>query len=239
MKLVQLRVILVEPEHEGNVGRVARVMKNFSFNDLWLVNPKITIGAEARAFAMHAKEVLTKATIVGELNSAIEGCTYAVGTTSISASSAGNLLRISVTPEVFARKLVLSKGKVGIVFGRESRGLSNDELAKCDIVVTVPTDSAYKALNIANASAIILYELFKKKNFLNKSLTIESNSEVRNRLVNLFKNVIIKTDMPEHKRRMTEKALMNVISRSMASLREVTLITGALRKVSYLLDNPK
>jgi len=243
VRFLHLRVILVEPESGGNIGSVARVMKNFGLSNLWLVNPKIEMGAEAKAFAMHAKEVLTKARIVRELNSAIENCSHAIGTTSISAKSSGNLLRVSITPETLARKIVHSKGEIGIIFGRESSGLSNYELAKCDMVVTVPTDSSYKSLNIANASAIIFYELFKVKNISNnepaQNPTIESSIEDRSRLLSLFKSIIIKTDMPKYRQRLTERALMNVISRGIATSREVTLIIGALRKVSFLLNNPK
>lgn len=234
---MKLRTILLEPEYEGNVGRVARTMKNFNFSDLWLVNPKIDIGNEAKTFAMHAKDVLNEAKIVKELDSATDGCSYIAGTTSVSAKRPNNLLRMAITPEDFAQRIVKYEGNIGIIFGRESKGLSNEELTKCDIVVTIPTNSNYKALNIAIASAIIFYELFKIRHKLKKGSMKPSSSEARIRLVNLFKDLIDKTDMPEHRKRFTKRVFINLISRSLASSREVSLMTGALRKIFHLIKN--
>ena len=225
----------MEPESEGNIGGIARVMKNFGFNNLWLINPKTEIGKKAKTFAMHAEDVLSEAKIVKNINSATKGCSYLAGTSSISAKSSSNLLRISITPEIFAKRIANIKGEVGLIFGRESRGLSNKELEKSDLILNIPTDSRYRALNIVNATAIILYELFKINFSLNEFYINEALPRERSRIIELFNQIIMKTDMAEYKQKMTHQAFMNLISRSLASSREVTILTGAFRKISYLL----
>lgn len=233
---LKLRVILLEPEYEGNIGSIARAMKNFGLNELWIVNPKTDIGDESIAFAMHAKDILNNAKIVKEIGLALKGCSYVAGTTSISARRPGNLLRIAITPEVFAKSVLKSKGKIGLIFGRESKGLSNEELSICDLVVTIPANSRYKTLNIANASTIIFYELFKTRRNKTQVSRLESSSEDRNRLLKLFNYITTKTDMSENRKKLANRAFSNIISRSIASSREVTLMIGVLRKILYLID---
>ena len=198
----------MEPESEGNIGGIARVMKNFGFNNLWLINPKTEIGKKAKTFAMHAEDILSEAKIVKNINSATKGCSYLAGTSSISAKSSSNLLRISITPEIFAKRIANIKGEVGLIFGRESRGLSNKELEKSDLILNIPTDSRYRALNIVNATAIILYELFKINFSLNEFYINEALPRERSRIIELFNQIIMKTDMAEYKQKMTHQAFM-------------------------------
>lgn len=234
---LKIRVILIEPESEGNIGGVARVMKNFGFDKLWLINPKTEIGKKAKTFAMHAEDILSEAEIVKNINSATKGCSYIAGTTSISAKSSSNLLRISITPEIFAKRVANINGEVGLIFGRESRGLSNKELEKSDLILNIPSDSRYRALNIVNAAAIILYELFKINFSLNKFYIHEAFPRERSRIIELFNQIIMKTDMAEYKQKMAQQVFINLISRSLASSREVTILTGVFRKISYLLKS--
>ncbi|WP_455277079.1 RNA methyltransferase [[Eubacterium] cellulosolvens] len=233
---MKLRVILLEPEYEGNIGSIARAMKNFGLNELWIVNPKTDIGDESIAFAMHAKDILNDAKIVKKIELALKGCSYVAGTTSISAKRPSNLLRITITPEAFAKSVLESQGKIGLVFGRESKGLSNEELSMCDLVVTIPANSRYKTLNIANASTIVFYELFKARKNKTQISRLESSPEDRNRLLKLFDHITTKTDMSESRKKLANRAFSNIISRSIASSREVTLMIGLFRKILYLIN---
>jgi TrmH family RNA methyltransferase len=227
----------MEPESEGNVGGVARAMKNFGFDKLWLINPKTEIGIKAKTFAMHAEDILLKAKIVKNIDSAKKGCSYVVGTTSISAKSSSNLLRISITPEIFAKRAANINGEIGLIFGRESRGLSNKELEKSDLILNIPSDSGYRALNIVNAVAVILYELFKINSNLNKSYINKAFPGERSMIIKMFNQIIIKTDMPEYKQKIAQQVFINLISRSLASSREITILIGVFRKICYLLKN--
>jgi TrmH family RNA methyltransferase len=224
------RVILIEPEHEGNIGAIARLMMNFGVSELFIVNPMVKLGDETRAYASHAQEIITDAVIVNDIDTALAGVNYTIGTTSISAKRPGNLLRTAITPEELAKTIYLIRGKVALLFGRESKGLSNMELAKCDIIVTIPSSPKYKTLNIALASALIFYELWKKKTKYQRGYIEEANPQNRERLVDLFDKILEKNVLPTHKKRLTSKAFKNIVARAFISKREATLIIGALRK---------
>jgi TrmH family RNA methyltransferase len=232
--LLDTRVILVEPEHEGNIGAIARLMMNFGLSELFIVNPMVKLGDETRAYASHAQEIITEAVIVNEINVALTGVNYSIGTTSISAKKPGNLLRTTITPEELAKTMYLINGKVALIFGRESKGLSNMELAKCDIIVTIPSSPKYKTLNIASASALIFYELWKSKTKYQRGYVEEANSQNRERLVDLFDKILENNGSPSHKKRLTSKAFKNIIARAFISKREATLIIGVLRQT---IDN--
>jgi len=228
---MDVRVVLVEPEREGNIGSVARLVKNFGLDELWLVNPKPELGIEAKAYAAHAKEVLERVAITTELDKAFDGVSFVVGTTAIHAKRPSNILRISITPEELAKKAVAIKGKMALLLGRESKGLSNEELNKCDIVVTIPSSPLYRTLNVASASAIILYELWKAKAEHPRGYFEEADQENRMRLTRLFDQFSRESGLPAYKRRLATKAFHNVISRAFISKREATLMMGVFRKI--------
>jgi len=145
-----MQIILVEPENAGNVGAVARVMKNFGKQKLVLVNPKCDyLSDEAIARAMHGKDILKKCKVIGK----IPELNYLVGTTG-KLGGKFNVNRVCISP----KELKTRKG-MGLVFGRESYGLKNDELEKMDIIISIPTNKDYSILNLSHAVAIILYEL--------------------------------------------------------------------------------
>ena len=228
---MDVRVVFVEPESEGNIGSVARLMKNFGLDELWLVNPKTEIGTEARAFASHAQNILENAIVADSLDEAFSGVSYAVGTTSIPAERFANITRTPITPQEFAQTVRIVKGKVALLFGRESTGLSNEELAKCDIVVTIPAHHAYRALNVASASAIIFYELWKAKLGNRRGYIEEADREHRERLSMFFDQMCLLVDLPKNRERLARRAIRNIMSRAFISKREATLIIGVFREL--------
>ncbi|MEM3702677.1 MAG: RNA methyltransferase, partial [Candidatus Micrarchaeia archaeon] len=100
---MELKVVLVEPEYEQNLGYCARIMKNFDFHELLLVNPKIQIGEEARMYSKHAFDILSSAKIVSSLEEAIDDCQIVIGTTAIK-SGGKEVLRVPVSPRDAAKK---------------------------------------------------------------------------------------------------------------------------------------
>lgn len=226
-----VRVVLVEPEHEGNIGGVARLMKNFGFRELFLVKPKVRLGHEAMSYACHAQEILSNAVIVDDLHGALETIDYIVGTTSIIAKRSSNLWRMAITPEELAKDLCSVKGKVALLFGKESQGLSNLELKQCDLVVSIPSHPLYRTLNLASASAIVFYELWKAEEGCGQGYFETADKENRARLKFLFDEILEKNRLPTHRQKLTSRAFKNVISRSFISKREATLITGILRRI--------
>lgn len=228
-----VRVILVEPESAGNIGAVARSMKNFALSDLWIVNPKTPITIEARAFAMHGYDVLKKAKRVKNLRQALRKLDLVVGTSAIVASSQSNVTRVPMAPPELARRIAMFNGNVGIVFGRESAGLSNEEIEYCDLMVTIPANRNYNILNIASAASIIFYELFQtSKTHMGPPL---ASQVVKERLLLEFSRLATKGGLQAHKRNLAKRSFRNIISRSFITRREASLLVGVFRRASAKL----
>ncbi len=153
-----IRIVLVETSHPGNIGAVARAMKNMQLDELVLVAPRSFPHAEATARASGADDILARARVVETLDEALDGCELAIG--------ASARLRTIAWPQVEPREcaaLAHSAGEgaqVALVFGREDSGLSNEELERCNYLVHIPTNPDYSSLNIAMAVQVLSYELF-------------------------------------------------------------------------------
>ncbi|MEM4348413.1 MAG: RNA methyltransferase [Candidatus Anstonellaceae archaeon] len=157
----RFRVVLVEPEYQINVGAVARVMKNFGFSELFLVNPKCDyLGIDAIKHSKHAREILEKAQVKGSFEEAVTGCSIVAGTSGVLYRHWHKTLRLPLSLIQF-KKLLSEKPhyKVALVFGNEGRGLSERDISSCDLLVTIPTNPDYPILNLSHAVAIVLYEL--------------------------------------------------------------------------------
>ena len=234
-----IRIVLVEPEYEGNIGSIARLMKNFELNELWLVKPKAKLREIARAYAMHAQEILANARIVDDLPQALKGVSYVVGTTAVSAKRPSNLKRTSITPVEFARIVADTSRRAALLFGSESAGLSNKILESCDLTVTIPASSKYRTLNVANAAAIVFYELFKSSRSAERTFMEEANKQDKDRITSFFKKLSEETRIPPYKQALVEKAFRNIIARTLISRREASLMGGILRKAADQIRRSK
>lgn len=228
-----VRVVLVEPESAGNIGAVARSMKNFELSDLWIVNQKAPLTMEARARAMHGYDVLTRAKRAKTLRQAVKGLDLVVGTSSVAATSRSNLSRVPLTPQELAQRVWRFKGNVGIVFGRESSGLSNKEVEACDCMVTIPASPLYNVLNLASAASIVFYEIFRSRATRNGPPLASESAKAR--LQSQFNLLVKQSGVQIHKRRLVQRCFRNVISRSFISRREASLLVGVFRRASAKL----
>jgi tRNA/rRNA methyltransferase len=160
--LSRVRVVLVEPQEPMNVGAVARAMRNFGLARLYLVNPAPRVGPpwarEAYWLAVHAEEILDRAVAVDSLMEALADVQLVVATT----GRPRELYPAPMVPawEVPARVLSV-EGEVALVFGRETFGLTNEELALAHVIGTIPTAPEQPSLNLAQAVVVFAYELFK------------------------------------------------------------------------------
>jgi tRNA/rRNA methyltransferase len=222
-----VRVILLEPEKPGNIGAIARSMKNFDLDDFWIVNPKTRIEGDARAYAMRGLQILESARIVQTFDEALKDVHVVVGTSSVAAKSSSNVPRVAITPKQLAERVSSTKGSVALVFGRESSGLTNHELDACDFMVTIPASDDYNVLNVATAASIIFYEVFHRTKPRQDELASEASKQ---RLLIQFDRLASKCEMQPHRRRLAQRALRNVISRSFISTREASLLVGVFRK---------
>jgi tRNA (cytidine32/uridine32-2'-O)-methyltransferase len=153
-----IRIVLVNTSHPGNIGGVARAMKNMGLYELCLVQPLRFPAEEADWRAAGAQDVLQQATVVGSLDEAIADCQLVIGT-----SARGRRIPWPVLdPRRCAEQALQATAreeKVAIVFGREDRGLTNEELQACNLHLHVPTHEDYTSLNLAMAVQIVAYEL--------------------------------------------------------------------------------
>ncbi len=222
-------MVLVRPEKEGNIGSIARSMKNFDLIDLCLVSPQVPIGDEAYRYATRGREILEQARLFKTLPEALHDADLVVGSTAIVSRSTSNLLRITMTPEQLSGRLTETTGVVALLFGRESSGLTNSELQQCNIIVSIPAYDDYNVLNVATAASIIFYEIFKLKPRTPSQL--EPSKESLERLTRIFAELAALVDLPSHRRRLADRAFLNVLAKSAISKREVSLIMGVLRRI--------
>ncbi len=156
--LSHIKIVLVETSHPGNIGAVARAMKNMAMDNLCLVNPKIFPSAEATARASGADDILHKAKVYATLPEAVADCQIVMGTS----ARCRTISWPELTPRECAEKVMIREpgNHVGVVFGRENSGLKNHELDLCHYLLRIPCNSDYSSLNIAAAVQVICYELF-------------------------------------------------------------------------------
>ena len=155
--LNSVKVVLVGTTHPGNIGATARAMKNMGILDLALVEPKEFPSDVATFRSKAAKDILEKASVHISLEEAISECELVVGT-----SARGRTVPWPVlNPREAAEEMHKSSlnGKVAIVFGREDRGLTNEELGLCNFHVHIPSDPEYSSLNLSQAVQILAYEI--------------------------------------------------------------------------------
>ncbi len=155
--LQNVRIVLVETSHTGNMGSVARAMKTMGLTNLWLVNPLVKPDSQAIALAAGASDVIGDAKIVDTLDEALAGCSLVVGTSARSRTLPWPML----DPRECGIKSIseAQHAPVAIVFGRERVGLTNDELQKCHYHVAIQANPEYSSLNLAMAVQILAYEV--------------------------------------------------------------------------------
>ncbi|MBI2580643.1 RNA methyltransferase [Candidatus Woesearchaeota archaeon] len=233
-----LFVVLVEPETPGNIGSVARVMKNFGVRQLLLVNPKCShLDGEAYGRAMHARDILKVATVAKDFSS-LKKFDYVIGTTAALGSDY-NVLRSPITPDQLTLQLQRFKGsgkgeraKIALVFGREGTGLTSREIGSCDLVVTIPASKKYRALNISHAVAIVLYELFRSS----KSAKLTSHIPLASRhekkvAMSMVSEILAGMDFATGSKKETRRLVwQRLINKSFLTRREMYALLGFLRK---------
>jgi len=153
----KIRVVLVNTSHPGNIGAAARALKNMGLHQLYLVEPKDYPANQAVWRAANAVDVLDSAIVVKDLDAAIAGCSLVVGTSARERRIPWPLMNprecgIRVWQEA-------AEHDVAIIFGREDRGLTNEELHKCTYHVHIPSNTDYSSLNIACAVQVLCYEI--------------------------------------------------------------------------------
>jgi len=231
MSCLTFRIVLVEPLYSGNVGSVARVMKNFGFNELVLLNP-CELDTPARMMAVHAYDIIENARIEFSLKDALKGSNIIVGMTALPGKTENKHMRVpAVSPRKLREKLKDKCGVVSLLFGREDDGLQNDELEQCDIIVNIPTGPEYPSMNLSHAVAVVLYELSDVeggKTYLADHFDIEL-------LYEHIEEVLSDIEYKEHKQGKTLLMLKRILGRAELTSREVQTLRGILRRIQWKL----
>jgi TrmH family RNA methyltransferase len=157
MKKNNIAIILVCPENPDNIGAVARAIKNMGFSDLRLIAPPEGWRSKSKKMAVSAVDILAEARTFPSLQKAVGDLGLVIGTTRRSGSHRGAFLSFDAGISKVRRSSL--RQKTGIVFGRESKGLANEESVLCDHLVTIPTGSVYPSLNLAQAVMVLLFAL--------------------------------------------------------------------------------
>jgi tRNA (cytidine32/uridine32-2'-O)-methyltransferase len=157
MNLDNIRIVLVNTSHPGNIGGVARAMKNMGLSRLYLVEPRQFPDEQADWRAASASDVLQAAVVTSSLDEAVADCQFVVGTSARGRRIPWPLL----DPRKCAQRMAVSSDteQVAVLFGREDRGLTNDELKVCNLHLNIPTSQDYSSLNLAMAVQVVCYEL--------------------------------------------------------------------------------
>ena len=152
-----IRIVLINTSHPGNIGAVARAMKNMGLSDLRLVNPQHFPHEDATARASGASDILGRAVVTETLADAITDCVYVAGASARSRS----INWPCMGPRDCAERMIRESahGDVACVFGPEKSGLNNDDLDLCHTLLTIPTDPGFSSLNLGMAVQVVTYEL--------------------------------------------------------------------------------
>ena len=234
--LANIRIVLVRPRGSGNIGSIARAMKNMGQTELAIVGKARTRSFWARAMAVHGRDILGNAKCYDSIRQAITDCALVVGTTCRS----GLYRRHSQTPREVATDIVAAarNGKVALIFGPEDHGLSNKDLEHCQLLMTIPTHPDYQSLNVAQAAVICLYELY-----LAAAAPIENSGIQRapaedvERLFDRMRTVLLKigfldSENPEH----MLLAFRRILGRAGLEDKDVRIFTGLFRQIEWYID---
>ena len=156
----QVQIVLVETSHPGNIGSVARAMKTMGLQNLVLVKPRNFPSKEAFVLSGNAQDLIEQAVVVDTLDEAIKNCTNIYATSARTRSISWPIITAEMAG-IEMNKFVREGTKVSIIFGREDRGLTNEELQKANKHILIPSSEDYPVLNIAMSVQVIAYEIFK------------------------------------------------------------------------------
>ncbi len=230
-----MRVVLVEPEYEMNLGYCARVCANFGFERLYLANPKCSVGFVAKKYSKHALQLLERARTTKTLSEATRGCELIVGTTAI-LKRGRSVLRNPISPRAFVEKIKSVEGEIALLIGREGTGLNRKEIDACDLLVRIPTNYKYSTLNISHALAVLLYEL----RLVSKPKQVKHASrKEREKMSELFGEIVDVFGEQFRNPAKIKQAFKRIVGRAVPNEVEASSILGVLRKTKEKLKEEK
>jgi TrmH family RNA methyltransferase len=230
---MSLRIILVEPKEAGNVGAVARVMKNFGFGELWIAGEHPQLLPVSSWWASGADDLLERVRFVPTLGDALAGAHVTVATTSMR----GRTTPVTFTPRTLAEKYgSLAPGQtLALVFGREDSGLTREELVLCQYSVTIPTNDVFPTMNLAQSVCVFCYEL---------SSIAPASTAVRDlpdaatieRIHQQARDLLLEIGFLQANQRIYDD-LRAIAARAELDAREATIVLGIIRQIGWKIRN--
>jgi len=250
---LKFTIVLAQPEHASNIGSIARIMKNFDFEHLVIFNPiekkENILCRTTEGFAMHGKDILYNSTIITniskdnyhqELSDYLKKFDLIFGTTA-KGSNYQNIKRLPIFPHELSLPVSEKPLNIAILFGKESRGLTNEEIKLADIVIRIPTGNIYQTLNISQACGIICYEIFKQTHNISIGQGVKpillADKTNRNVLYDMISSITSFLKIRTHKKDNVILSFKNVFERSLISKKELSLIMGVFSKINLILSN--
>jgi tRNA/rRNA methyltransferase len=229
-----LRIVLVEPQEAGNVGAVARAMKNFGFGELWIVGEHPQLLPVSGWWASGADDVLERARFAPTLLDAVQDAHMTVATTSMR----GRTTPVSFTSRTLAARFAsLAEGQtLALVFGRENSGLTREELVLCQHTAAIPTNERFPTMNLAQSLCVFCYELSavqraeSARELPDAGLFERMHQRTRELLVEVG---FLREDKPD---RIYED-LRAMAARADLDAREVTIVLGIIRQIEWKIRN--
>jgi tRNA/rRNA methyltransferase len=235
MRIEDIKIVLVRPQGQMNIGSVARAMKNMGLKELALVAPAVSpIHPDARLMAVGAHDILENALIVPRLADALADSSWAIGTT----RRRGKRREGVIDPRQMAAEIaeIMQQNKVAVVFGPEDRGLSNRDLDLCQRLVTIPAHEEYGSLNLAQAVMIICYEVYLASQ-LQKGFSVGKKLATSAELEEMYRHmeeVLLRIGFLEQNnpKRMLA-VLRRIFSKARLDPREVRVLRGICRQANW------
>jgi TrmH family RNA methyltransferase len=234
-----VRIVLVDPSHPGNIGSVARAMKNMDLSDLVLVRPRSFPDEQATALAAGADDLLAAARVVGSLPEALADCGFVAATTSRPRSHHWEF----VTPRDLAARVQALPGgeRAALVFGSERFGLANEDLQYCNVLVRIPANPAYCSLNLAMAVQLLAYELFVARESPHSTLQLEAPLAAGAELEHFYAHLaeVLALVQFEDRTGYLMERLRRLFNRAQVDRNELNILRGILAAVQGARSRPR
>ena len=226
-----VRIVLIDPSHPGNIGSVARAMKNMALSDLVLVRPRSFPHAESTALAAGADDILAGARVVESVEDAVADCAFIAGTTSRPRSY---YWEFTTPRDVAARIVALDReNRAALLFGSERYGLATEDLNLCNVLVRIPANPEYCSLNLAMSVQLAAYEIFmareQPQSHTQLEMALAPSGDVEHFYAHLHQ-VLNEIDFEDRTGHLMER-LRRLFNRAQVDRNELNILRGILSAV--------
>jgi tRNA/rRNA methyltransferase len=235
LRIEDIRIVLVRPQGQMNIGSVARAMKNAGLKELALVDPAgPPIHPDAKLMAVGAHDILEDALLFNHLADALAECSWVIGTT-----RRGGKQRVGIIdPRQMAAEIaeIIQQNKVAVVFGPEDRGLSNRDLDLCQRLVTIPAHAEYGSLNLAQAVMIVCYEIYlvsQQKKGSTPGKKLATSAELEGMYQHMEETLLRIGFLEQNNPKRMMAVLRRIFSKAQLDSREVQVLRGICRQTNW------